>query len=140
MPETARYFKVPDHVGLDADGNPEPAHEIGLGMQVTDVEMVDDPLNPGRQIVTEVVRPETVTLKPIPGTRLFKVAEPLVAEALAVYAASTGIVEEVEPPTKRDLDKDRKATQDAREHAGTHTEPGENDDIDTTRIDEEQKA
>jgi enoyl-CoA hydratase/carnithine racemase len=126
MPNSERYFELLDHVGLDPQGNPAQAAEIGLGLQITNVRMVPDPGNPAKQIVVEESRPERVVVKPIPGTRMFKTGNPLIASALQ----DLGLLQEVDPPDTRTVDRARKTTQDAREKSGTHTEPGENDPTD----------
>jgi hypothetical protein len=108
MPE--RHFRLLDHVGLDADGNPEPIHEIGLAVltpTMKDGEIVDVS--------------ERITLKAAPGTRVVKTDDPRVAGGLL----ACGLLEEIDPPTKRELAKERAATQDAREAPATTTEDGE---------------
>jgi hypothetical protein len=140
MPEDARYFEVCDHVGLNPDGSLEPAAEIGLGVQVTRVQAVPDPDNPAREMVVEVVRPERVALQPIPGTRIYKVTDQklgktsisgqVIADALVEHCVNNNILREIDAPHQKDLRKAREETADARESAGTHTEPGENATID----------
>lgn len=126
MPDSPeRYFELPDHIGLDPEGNPAQAQEIGLGLQVTNVRMVTDPGNPTKQVVVEEARPERVVVKPILGTRMFKTDNTLIAGALG----DLGLVE-IDPPTTKQVDTGRKSTQDAREKSGTHTASGENDTTD----------
>lgn len=98
MPD--RHFRLLDHIGLDADGNPQPIHEIGLSVltpTMKDGEIVDVA--------------ERITLNAAPGTRIVKTADPRVADGLL----ASGQYEEVDPPSKRDLAKERAATQDARD-------------------------
>lgn len=132
MPEDPkpRYFQVSDHVGVNPDGSLEPAVVIGLGIQVVKPIMVNDPDNPAKQIVVEEVRTERVDITPIDGTRIYEVANPLVAQGLVDHCVTNGVLVEIEPPTKAELRRARELTTDARETAGTHTEPDENNTID----------
>lgn len=102
MPD--RYFQLNDDVGLNANGHPEPLHEIGLA--VTTVSM---------QAGEVVELPDRVTIKPIAGTRTFKHDDPRVAAAML----DSGLVHEIDPPTNTQIAGARKTTQDAREQAGT---------------------
>jgi hypothetical protein len=109
MPE--RHFRLLDHIGLDADGNPQPIHEVGLAV-----------LTPTMKDGEVVDVSERITLNAAPGTRVQKTSDPRVAEALL----ASGQYEETEAPSKRDLAKERAATQDAREApAKTDSEDGE---------------
>lgn len=105
MPD--RYFQLLDTIGLNAEQNPEPIHEIGIALAVPTVQGGD---------IVDV--PQRVTLKPIPGTRTVKVDDPLVAAALA----TCGQYEEVDAPRRTDIASERKVTQDAREQAGTFSD------------------
>jgi hypothetical protein len=58
---------------------------------------------------------ERITLNAAPGTRVVKTDDPRVAEALL----ASGQYEEIDAPSKRDLAKERAATQDAREAPAT---------------------
>jgi hypothetical protein len=98
MPD--RHFRLLDHIGLDAAGNPEPIHEVGLAVLI--------PTMKGGEIVDV---PERITLNAAPGTRVLKTDDPRVASALL----SSGQYEEIDPPSKRELAKERAVTQDARE-------------------------
>lgn len=109
MPD--RYFKLKDHVGLDGDGNPEPINEIGVSANVPT--MVGS--GKDREVVAVAKR---VKVKPIPGTRIVKTDEPVVAEALK----QSGLFDESEPPAKAEVSKARQETKDARENAGTTEE------------------
>lgn len=105
MPDT--YLELNDDVGLDADGNPEPIHEIGIAVNIPtikDGELVD------------IAQRTTVTA--IPGTRIVKTSDPMIVGALL----GSGQYHETEPPSKTDLSKARKDTQDAKEAAGTREE------------------
>lgn len=109
MPDTA-YFTLADDVGLDPDGNPEPLVEIGVTIAVPNM------------VAGEIVdRAERVTLKPIAGTRIVKIDDQLIASALRNVPSLV----ETDPPKQRDLAVSRDAVADAREHAGTHTDPQE---------------
>lgn len=109
MPDSnARYFKLHDDIGVDKDGNPEPIHEVGITFLT--VAMRDG--EPVQSTDREV-------LKPIPGTRTLKTTDPRVAEQLL----SSGQYDEVDAPSKTALKKERSATQDARENAGTTPDP-----------------
>lgn len=110
MPDSA-YFTLADNVGLDPDGNPEPLVAIGLTIVVPSMvngKLVED-------------TPQRVELKPIAGTRVVKVDDPIVATGLR----NIDSVVECDPPTQQDLTKSREAVTDAREHAGTHTDTEE---------------
>lgn len=100
MPE--RHFRLLDHIGLDADGNPEPIHEIGLAVLI--------PTMKDGKIIDV---PERITLNAAAGTRVVKTDDPRVAGALL----QSGQYEEVDAPSRRALAKEREATQDARENA-----------------------
>lgn len=102
-----RYFELDEAIGLDPDGNPEPIHEVGLAVNIPTVK--------DGEIVAVASR---VTVNAIPGTRILKVDDPIVAGALA----GSGQYREVDPPKKADLDRQRKDTTDAREAAGTREE------------------
>jgi hypothetical protein len=98
MPD--RYFEINDDVGIDADGNKEPAVEIGLS--------VSTPVMKGQELVA--VEERTV-IQPIAGTRIYKTDDESVADILA----GAGTVHEIDPPKKADLDRQRSDTQDSRE-------------------------
>lgn len=102
MPD--RYLQLNDDLGLNAEGNPEPIHEIGVALAV--------PTAVGGEIVDV---PQRVTVKPIPGTRTVKTDDPLIYHGLL----SSGQYHEVDPPTRTDLTKERQSVEDAREQAGT---------------------
>lgn len=95
----ARYFELNDDVGIDHEGNPEPLVEVGL--TVARPAMVDG-------AVVDAV--ESVQLKPIPGTRILKVEDVVVANAMASHP----LYHETEAPSKKDLDAARKTTEAAR--------------------------
>lgn len=109
----ARYFELNDDVGLapshivkngqevenPAAGTPEPISEVSLTVGVPT--MVDGELLPIAQ---------TVTLKPIPGTRILKVEDALVANAMGSHP----LLHEIDAPSKKDLAGARTTTEDAR--------------------------
>ena len=101
MPKT-RYFELLDHVGIDPEGNPEPLREIGVAINV--------PTAKDGEIVDVAQR---VTIQPIDGTRTFAVDDPLVAGAVL----DSGLVREIDPPSKTQARRQREATQDARDKA-----------------------
>jgi hypothetical protein len=105
-----RYFAINDDVGLDADGNPEPAVTVAV--------MANVPSMRDGQVV-EIAHHFDVA--PIAGTRIFKVSDPMVAAQLATVPS----LHEIDAPKKTDLSKSREAVQDAKEHAGTHVDPEE---------------
>ncbi len=105
MPD--RYLSLNDDVGIDADGNPEPLHEVGAAVSIPTIK--------DGEVVS---RDERVTVKPIAATRILKLDEPRIVESLL----STGHWHEIDPPAKTDLDKQRSDTQDARDAAGTREE------------------
>jgi enoyl-CoA hydratase/carnithine racemase len=85
MPD--RYFKLKDHVGVDAEGNLEPIHEIGLSANVPTI------VGEGKdqEIVAVAKR---VVVKPLPGTRIVKTDDPIVADTVL----QSGMFDEVDPP------------------------------------------
>lgn len=98
------YLQLNDDIGLNAEGNPEPIHEVGVALAVPTMVEGD---------IVDV--PQRVTVHPIPGTRTIKTDDPLIAAGLL----SSGQYHEVDPPTQKDLKKERAAVQDAKEQAGT---------------------
>jgi hypothetical protein len=112
-----RWFQLRDHIGVTADGNPEPLVEQSLTMAV--------PAMRGRELVEDsfgiVIQPsgalkETEHARIVPFTRIIEVADPRVADVLM----QTGHYDEIDPPTKRDQQAAKKALTDAVEEAGTH--------------------
>lgn len=101
MPK-ARYFELLDHVGIDSQGSPEPLREIGIAINV--------PTAKDGEIVDVAQR---VTIQPIENTRTFAVDDPLVAGAIL----DSGLVREIDPPSKAQARRQREATQDARDKA-----------------------
>lgn len=115
MSADARYFELNDDVGIepelipDGDGgskkNPkagelQPIQEVGVVAAVPRME--------GKELVEDVVR---VTVKAIPGTRILKVDEPAIAQAIQ----ESGQYHEIEAPSEKDLKSARKDTESARE-------------------------
>lgn len=114
----ARYFELLDHIGVepaklidpqtgDPVDNPmagelQPAQAWGFFYAQPTVD--DD-----GQVVAAAQRAE---LTPIPGTRIFKVDDPLIAN---VAAQATEVVREIDAPSKKQLDTARKTTEAARE-------------------------
>lgn len=113
-----RYFKLRDDIGVEPDfvtdtktgepvenpkaGELSPLRSENITLAVPT--MVDD------QVVSVV---ETVTLEPIPGTRILKIDDPLIANAVA----ELGKYDEVEPPSKSDLSAARHETEAGRQRA-----------------------
>lgn len=109
----ARYFELNDDVGLapthiikngeevenPAAGTPEPLAKVTL--QVGVPTMVDKEL---------VQVAQTVKLDPIPGTRILKIEDPLVASAMSGHP----LYHEIDAPSKKTLDTARSTTEDAR--------------------------
>ena len=95
----ARYFELNDDVGLDHEGNPQPLVETGL--------TIARPTMVGGEVVDAV---ESVPLTPIPGTRILKIEDPVVANAMSTHP----LYHETEAPSKKDLDAARKTTEAAR--------------------------
>lgn len=105
MPDT--YLELNDDVGVDADGNLEPIHEIGVAVNIPTIkngELVDIA--------------QRTTVNAIPGTRIVKTNDPAIVSALL----GSGQYHETDAPSKTDLSKARKDTTDAREAAGTREE------------------
>jgi hypothetical protein len=102
MPD--RYFEINDDVGINADGNPEPLHEIGVTVSI--------PTMNGSDVVDV---PQRTTVKPIPGTRTFKTDDPIIAQAIL----DSGLVHETTQLTKAEIKAQRESTEDAREQSGT---------------------
>lgn len=112
----ARYFRLRDDIGIEppylidpATGDPvanpragelQPLQHETLSLGIPT--MVDDEL-------VNIAQP--VTIPAIPGTRILKIDDPLVANGVAAL----GKYDEIDAPTKRDLDKARKETEPARE-------------------------
>jgi hypothetical protein len=114
MAADARYFELNDDVGLapqyitgkdgepvvnPAAGSPEPLHHMSLTVGV--------PTQVGDDILTV---PQTVDLTGIPGTRIIKVDDVLVANAMAGHP----LFHETEAPSQKDLKAARSTTEDAR--------------------------
>lgn len=112
-----QYFVLRDDVGVTADGNLEPLHEIGIVVAVPIMrggELVEDPHR-------YVVRPaESIGdgeyARVIPGTRLVHVTDPRVAQGLV----QTGLFAETDPPTKKIQAEQRREKKAAEQEAGTH--------------------
>ena len=114
MPNT-RHFKLKDHVGVDDAGNLEPIQVVGvLVIQPTmrDGEVVDDP--------------QTLEVKPIPGTRVVATRDPRIVDGLL----ASGNFDEIDAPSKKDLDAARKTTQPHREAAKAGELPEQQDTSD----------
>lgn len=113
MPES-RYYELNDDVGLAPDfitgkdgkpvknpaaGSPEPLQTVALQVGV--------PTMVGKDLVQV---PQTVELTPIPGTRILKVDDPLVASVMSSHP----LYHEIDAPSKKDLAGARSTTEDAR--------------------------
>lgn len=113
MPDS-RYFELRPDIGLappyltgkdgqpvenPAAGTPEPLVEERLTIGV--------PTKVGNDIIAV---PQPVTLKPIPGTRILKVDDPLAASALTGHPNYV----EIDAPSAKDLKGARSTTEDAR--------------------------
>lgn len=113
MPDSA-YFELNDDVGLapshltgpdgepvenPAAGTPDPLTHLSLTIGVPT--MVDGEILPVSQ---------TVELEPIPGTRILKVDDQLVANAMRSHP----LYHEIDAPSQKDLKGSRKDTEDAR--------------------------
>lgn len=86
-----RYLKLKDHIGLHHEtGELDPIREVGVAVAVPTIE--------GDEIVEVSHR---VTLHPIPGTRVLKVENPQVANALL----ASGQYDEIDPPNEAGLKK-----------------------------------
>lgn len=112
----ARYFELNDDIGLapshltdtetgqpvenPAAGTPEPLVHFSLTIGV--------PTMVGADLIQV---PETVTLDPIAGTRMLKIEDALVANAMQAHP----LFHEVDPPTRKGLTSARKDTEDARQ-------------------------
>lgn len=104
-----RYLQINDDVGIDGDGNPEPAVGITLNIPVPVL----------NQDGTVTVLREGVTLDPIPGTRTFKVDN----DAAFQVALESGSVHEIDPPKQKTLKKERDEVQDSKERAASTPDP-----------------
>jgi hypothetical protein len=102
MPET-QYFELNDDIGLNAEGNPEPLHEIGVTVAI--------PTMNGDDVVSV---PQRTTVKPIPGTRIFKTDDQVIAAAIF----DSGLVHETNAPSQSQLKQERDVTKDARDQSG----------------------
>lgn len=110
MPD--RYFQVNDDVGLDPKGNPEPFVGIGVAIPIVTMGADGTPVpNTASGFLTSVGD----------GARIVKTDDYRVAHQLL----DSGLLHEVDPPTKAELGKAEKVVQDAREKQGTHVDPEE---------------
>lgn len=119
MPD--RYFELNDNVGVEPDyitdpktgepvankaaGELQPAQ--GWGMNIG----VERPTQVGGKIEM-VAYGYSVTIEPIPGTRIYKIDD---AEVAMAVAGQTGICHEIDPPSQPDLKEARKDTEAARQ-------------------------
>lgn len=124
MPETARWFELLDDVGVEpaqlADPETgEPVDNPKAGelqpMKVTGLTIAipTKVVNIGAEGPGILLQQQSVLIEPIPGTRMTKVTDPLIANALATH----GCFREIDPPKQKDLANARKDTQAARERA-----------------------
>ena len=117
MPD--RYLQLREHVGVTADGNPEPLVEIGLTATVPRMrggELVDDP---HRHVIRAAEKiPAGDGARIMPNTRMVHATDPMIAQALL----STGNWEEIDPPSKREQAHQRGEARAAKQEAGTHEE------------------
>lgn len=120
MPESTRYFELRDHVGVTADGNPEPIAEIGVALAV--------PIMRGGEVVGEQQRhviaqapslKEGMLARVLPGTRLIEASDPRVCDVLL----QSELVKEVDPPSKKAEQHQRGEARAAKQEAGTHSDP-----------------
>lgn len=97
MPNDARYFELLPELGVHHEtGEPEPIREVGVTAAV--------PRIVKGELVQDV---ERHVLKPIAGTRILKVTDLAIADALA----QSGQYREVEAPDEKALQKARKDTE-----------------------------
>lgn len=107
-----RYFEVNDDVGLDPEGNPEPF--VGIGVSIPTVTM-----GPGGEPVPNTTNGFLTSVGD--GARIVKTDDPRVAHQLL----ESGLLHEVDPPTKTELTKAEKVVKEAKEKQGTHVDPEE---------------
>lgn len=112
-----QYFALRDHVGVTADGNLEPLVEIGVTLAVPmmrDGEFVEDP---HRYIIeSRESLPDGELARIIPGTRIVHATDPRIADVLL----QSELVEQCDPPTKRQQSAQRREARAAEEEAGSH--------------------
>ncbi len=127
MPDST-YLELNDDVGVTAGGNLEPL--VSIGVAITVPTMVKDP-ETGKNEMAELV--DSVTIESatglagrparfLPGTRIVEVADPRVHNALL----QTAHFHEIDAPTKKDAEQQKKALTDAVEEAGTHAQDPDN--------------
>lgn len=121
MPEN-RYFALREHVGLTADGNPEPLVEIGVALA--------HPIMRGGEVFTEnaryvIAQSEKLggdeLARILPGTRLIEASDPRICDVLM----QSDLVEEVDPPSKKLEQHQRGEARAAKQEAGSHGDEGE---------------
>ena len=122
MPE-ARYFELLPHVGVEpaklVNDQGEPVDNPKAGelqpMQRSTLNLaIPTKVANGPDGTQVLLTSQAVTIDPIPGTRITKVDDPLVANALTDHP----LFREIDPPKQKDLAAARKDTEAARERAG----------------------
>ena len=115
----SRYFELLDHVGVTADGNPEPLVQEAIALAV--------PVMAAGEVIDEF---RTVYIDPadrlkqgapgriLPGTRIIETANPTVA----AYLLAHGKYQEVDKPSKKAEAHQRGEARAAAQEAGTHDE------------------
>ena len=118
MSNTA-FLELNDDVGVTADGNLEPLHEIGLAIAVPTVldgEVVEVPQRITITAADQLSDGDAARF--IAGTRIVEVADLRVRDALL----QSGLCHETDAPSKRQVAKQKDTTTDAAREAGTHEE------------------
>jgi len=119
MAEEHRYFELLDHVGVTADGNPEPLVQEAMVLAVPIArgsEVVDDYRHIYIDPAEKLGRNDLARI--MPGTRMIECADPRVAAMLA----ANGKYREIDPPSKREQAHQRGEARAAKQEAGTHAE------------------
>lgn len=113
MPETARYFELNDDVGLapafltGPDGNPVKNPAAGTPEPISVLTLqIAVPVMVGKGVAETT---SEVTLKPVAGTRIVEITDPLLANAMGTHP----LFHEIDAPTKKQLADARKTTNDA---------------------------
>jgi hypothetical protein len=109
-PTKTYYFEIAPDVGLDPQGNPEPAVEVGFNVLTPTVVA-------GEKVNIE----QRVSVPAIPGTRIFATEDWV--HAMALRQIPTLV--EIDPPSKAQVDRSQRDTEAARNDAGTHVDPEE---------------
>lgn len=112
----ARYFELLDHIGVEPDYITDPktgepvANKAAGELQPLQHETVNVsvPTMVGNELIPVA---QGVTVNAIPGTRILKIEDPLIANVIG----DLGKYREIDPPDQGDLKKSRKETEAARQ-------------------------